>query len=717
MSIYENIEWKDLPWFTIMRYKKVYNFVFKYCFFIFIFIVAIVIFIPLSKNTVALNRVDKYPQERQELLSILNKKKWDLNDTNLETKIIQWDLSKDDTAWELFSINNLIKYKWFVMPRVVHLKLNNTLKEKSYYTSWYDIDNLETFINDVIFTDYKETLEINQENLLPLTDDSIANTFFVSCLESNPNWLCRQFITNFINTFYVYNLSTDYAGLNKIFNDIKGTEYIYEFCDWIMKFVSYTHDVGADIEWIMSQCWWWLYEEFLSIKSFFGIQQQLSDWYIKSSLSSDPDVNAYKLISYQQILFNNVNEWVINEANFTTYLNYISALLKKDGSIDPIYYDITYWINNVFLIPNLNLRKYKLTDNKRSELDWIINDIYAMNYGSKLEWHFWLESKITNRELTSLWATSIANTIVTHEQNEMKQLLKNLKWLSYLRVTDEDIKWNIIRINWYLTVIWLDEPIFISANFENKNWKLIVNKIWITEYSNLAESLNTLLAQQDYTFVDVYEYINKSIKIYSSDNLSTPCEIIASKVGSLWTISNCDSERIAIKRNDWTTYRFTMKNYNLQSVTISDKELQDKISGYISWIYTNDATIPKVISNILAYYEDTVDSPTEEASLNMITTLQIITQYLWAEITNIQEQSDWIISLKFSLWDILFDGLFNVDTDTLYWLSFAEKGIKIRKMELILNNNNVNEINNFKVDPLKYIEQYDKSAVTQYQWQ
>jgi hypothetical protein len=36
-------------------------------------------------------------------------------------------------------------------------------------------------------------------------------------------------------------------------------------------------------------------------------------------------------------------------------------------------------------------------------------------------------------------------------------------------------------------------------------------------------------------------------------------------------------------------------------------------------------------------------------------------------------------------------------------------------MELIINEENANEINNFKADPLKYIEQYDKNAVSQYQ--
>lgn len=717
MSIYDKIDWKELPWFTVMRYKKIYNFVFKYLFFILIIVVAIIIFSQLSKNTIALNRVDKYPTERQKLLTELNTKKWNFQDKDIETKIIQWDIEKDEKLWELFSINNLIKYKGFVMPRVLHLNLTNTLKNKSYFTTWYDIDNLENFINDVIFKGYKDKLEKHQDNLLPLTDDSISNTFFVSCLESNPNLLCNQFISNFVDTFYVYNLSTDYPWLNKVFNEIKETEYKLEFCEWIMKYVSYTHDIGADIEWIMTQCGWSLYEDFLSIKSFFGIQQQLEDGYIKSNLSSDPDVNAYKLISYQQILYNNVSEWIINEANFTTYLNYISSLLKKDWSIDSIYYDITYWINNVFLIPNLNIKKYKLTDNKRSELDWIINDIYAMNYGSKLEWHYWLESKISNNELTKLWATSIADTIIAHEQNEMYQLLKNLKWLSYLRVTDEDIKWNIIRINWYLTIVWVDDPLYISANFENKNWKLIVNKIWIADNDNLTESLNILLAQKDHTILDVYDYISKSIKIYSSDNLSTPCEIITSKVEWLWTIVDCWSDKVYIKRNDWVAFRFIMKNYNLQNVLISNKELQEDISNYISGIYTNDITIPKIINDVLSYHKEINNNNTEEASLNIITTLQTITQYLWAEISNIQEQSDGNIYLEFSMWNIKFDGLFNPDTETLYSLNFHDKGIKIRRMELIINNENANEINNFKAEPLKYIEKYDKAAVTQYKWE
>jgi hypothetical protein len=71
-----------------------------------------------------------------------------------------------------------------------------------------------------------------------------------------------------------------------------------------------------------------------------------------------------------------------------------------------------------------------------------------------------------------------------------------------------------------------------------------------------------------------------------------------------------------------------MKNYNLQNVLISNKELQEDISNYISGIYTNDITIPKIINDVLSYHKEINNNNTEEASLNIITTLQTITQYL-----------------------------------------------------------------------------------------
>lgn len=713
MWIYEKIDWKDLPWMTILRYQKIYNIIFKYCFFIIIIIVDIVLFIILSKNTIALNWVDKYPNEREKLLTSMNEEEKN-NTTNADItgEIIQWNLWIDEN-WNIFSVNNLITYKWFVMPRYFKISSINKILPKNNFVSWYNISDLEYFISNIIFSDYKTNDETSLAPLLPLTDDSISNTFFVSCLESNPNWLCKQFITNFVNTFYVYNITTDYPWLNKVFNEIKWTEFKSDFCEWIMKYISYTHDTSADIEWIMSQCGDEMYENFLSIKSFFGIQQQLDNGYIKSTLSADPDVNAYKLLSYQQLLYNNVMWWIINEANFTTYLNFISSLLKKDWSIENIYLDITYWIDNVYLIPTLNTKKYKLTESKRNELDWIINDIYAMNYGNKLEWHYWLESKIINSNLTALWEESIANSISGHDQDEMSQLLKSIKSLSYLKVTNEKIVWSFINIEWYLTIKWLDDPLAISINFENKNWKPIVKKVSLANYESLNDTLNTLLEKEDNTIVDVYEYLSKSVKLFESNDFATPCELIESKLDWIWNVISCKPDNIAIKREDWTTFRFIMSNYDIKNIIISDKDLETIIKNLTKNLYTNDATIANIVFNILTY-RDVKWEAKQEASLTMVTALQTISQYLWTEITDIEEKWNWTIYAEFSLWDILFDTIFDPETNTLTSLKFHEKGITIRRFSLVLNNDYANDINNFKTDPLHYLEQFDKTAVNLY---
>lgn len=713
MNTYENTDKKELPVLTVSIYKKIYNIFFNYCFLWLAIILAIFLFIWLSKNTIALNRVDKYPTERLRLLKEINQETKNLDNQNITTKIIQWNLIYEDGM--IKSSNNLISYKGFILPRNFSIYDNELIKSKSYFTWNYEINNLQYFIENVIFWDTTNNSQNIQFPLLDLTDNSIENTFFVSCLETNPNWLCKQFISNFTDTFYVYNLSQDYPWLNSIFNKIKVTDYKDDFCNWILKYVAYTKDTSADIEWILSQCGWDFYTEFSSKKSFYTVQQQLIDWYIKSTVSTDPEVNAYKLVSYQQILYNNVKNGIINEANFTTYLNYVSSLLKKWWSVDNIYYDITYWINNVYLIPTLNSRKYKLTENKRAELDEITNNIYAMNYWSKLQWHNWLESKIINKWLTKLSDYTSSWDILWHEQDETQQLLNNIKWLSYLKILDEEIKQNLVNVNGYM-ILSPEEQIYFWASFQNKNWKLVITKIWITDYEELNNTINTLLKKDDYTIIEIYEYITKSINLYSSNESISTCDIIKSKIKNIWaTMSQCSSEKIIAKKSDGTNYKLDMDHYNITSITVSDKKLEEWINKLLKWIYTNDSTIPTVVEDILTYQIEEVVKTNDDISLNAINTIWTIKEYLWIELTDIHENPNWTVHIEFTLSNINFEWIFNAKTKLLYSLTFADKNITINNFKIKLDSNNTKEINKFINDTLQYLKTFDTSAVKQYQ--
>jgi hypothetical protein len=58
--------------------------------------------------------------------------------------------------------------------------------------------------------------------------------------------------------------------------------------------------------------------------------------------------------------------------------------LKKDNTIDSFYIDLSYWLNNDYLITILNKLKYKVSDKKKLEIDEIINSLNKLNNGDEL---------------------------------------------------------------------------------------------------------------------------------------------------------------------------------------------------------------------------------------------------------------------------------------------------------------------------------------------
>ncbi|OQY40189.1 MAG: hypothetical protein B6229_02350 [Spirochaetaceae bacterium 4572_7] len=95
-------------------------------------------------------------------------------------------------------------------------------------------------------------------------------------------------------------------------------------------------------------------------------------------------LNNYKLISYQQIIYNDIHQNIVNNIRFETYINYLQELLKKDNKIDNFYIDLSYWLNNNYLITILNKLKYKVSDKKKLEIDGIINNLNKLNNGDEL---------------------------------------------------------------------------------------------------------------------------------------------------------------------------------------------------------------------------------------------------------------------------------------------------------------------------------------------
>ncbi|MEI6119321.1 MAG: hypothetical protein WCP92_09335 [bacterium] len=81
---------------------------------------------------------------------------------------------------------------------------------------------------------------------------------------------------------------------------------------------------------------------------FMEIQKTLENQSFEKTSYKDILLNEYKLLSYQQQIY---QDFLINKADtykISVYLDFVRELLKKN-TIEPFYKDEIYWYNNKYL--------------------------------------------------------------------------------------------------------------------------------------------------------------------------------------------------------------------------------------------------------------------------------------------------------------------------------------------------------------------------------
>jgi len=97
------------------------------------------------------------------------------------------------------------------------------VKQMSYFSgSAYDTSELENFVNTFVFTKRITITKPFTRVQLPLFETLIVD-FNLSCIFENKfsQRTCNHYISDFLDSFFVYNISLDYPGLKKIFDAIK----------------------------------------------------------------------------------------------------------------------------------------------------------------------------------------------------------------------------------------------------------------------------------------------------------------------------------------------------------------------------------------------------------------------------------------------------------------------------------------------------------------
>lgn len=728
------------------NYQIIYAVVFKYWVILIIFIISIVLFIFEIQKRIILNYDNSHEAEEQLYLSNFKEKLENIGlKKDLNTNILLKDWFLDISENVLHSYNNLVTFKWLTMPRWTYLwdtdNINNIIKDREYFDNPnYDIEELNWFMTNVVYVDFNNIETRTEKGVasIPLENSSIEETFFISCANNFKalNLICNSYIENFLEKFFLYNIDEDIEGTANIFKILLSKKYHKEkTCNSLINYMEYTNKAPTEFEDIVILCWWEYQNYYYLVRDFAQTNHEIDNRYLKSNVSKSKEVNAYKLLSYQQILYNNIEKNIPPyEWTYKDYTNYIASLLQKENenSIDKFYFDVTFWFNNFYLMPNLNKIKYQSTQTKREEVESILSSLEKINNWSYIDWYKWLREVVTNKEIIKketqdLWITE---NVSWSSNDTTSILLKNIKSLNYLKIINDEIDENQIKINGYLSIdTAIDtKSIYFGAILENKNGSLIVKDFSLNDYDDLNETIKVIIAQKNYSLQEIYQFIQENISIYLSENITiTPCDLLRDKLNTInvwiYELLICNDERINIIKwwdNDKKIlYQIKMDNYEIKTLSISDPEIQEYMDNNFTWTKTNSITISNVVWKIISYVPEKTNTTTQalQWSNATIRALDDLRTSLWVIVSDIAEENG-KIAAEFELNNIDFIGIYDPTTKKL-WPLFLQKpndkyGLNFKNFSLYLTPENQNEINRFIIETIQYLKWVDEKLVNIY---
>jgi len=702
-------------------YIRAYKLSFKHIIFILVIVLAFFLSLNIFGKKLSPDQID-YQLNIKKIKII-----WEFNkllSQNIENRdlviyILQWYLN---IQWDFIrSIDNLITYKWFIIPKYLSIYKTLILKDIWYFSNPnYDILELKSFIYNIVLTP-KQNYEKIKNVQLPL-QDSISNTFKIWCVLDTLlyNATCDHYIQTFLNEFFIYNIKNNYDEFEKIFYKLsKNKKYKGTLCENIQKYVLYSNDTNQVIKDLFTTCNDSWYQTIKRIDWFIKIQDQLEKKHITLDMYNDRMLNEYKLISLQQLLYQDISNNRIEIDNISLYLDFLKELLKKNW-IDNFYKDEIYRFNNQYLIKEIEKPLNYFNETKKIGINSIIDNINIINQWNSLIWFKWLEYQIINKNLIEILTWYISGDQLSNEQ----KITRKIASIPYLTVTARSISWNDITIDWYFqiyanassdnysTASNEETKLIVILNMTYQNNSLIVKKILIPEKQNLNSVMNNLLFKNWLTIGETYSYISKNLSLYDQNSINlnqVNQDLICENLRQdpiVDTLNQCDLKEILITTNK-IQYKFLLNNFQIIKLEISNKSLENQIQNTVI-IWKTDS------SNLMNKIEEIISIKTQkeyEWSYNSISIIQTIQEYLWDEPNDIAEKS-WKVLIDFSLWEFNFIWNYNLTNNSIWPLYFKDilsdnKPLSIKGFNLILDDLHQTQIDSFKSDTENYIKTLD----------
>lgn len=734
-SIHSNLDLLvDDQWSNVVKnYKKMHRIIFKRWIFIFATLLWISAWVFVQARA---NQFGK--------INIINDS---LIENNFSNKFIVTDLSEWDWIdviipygfskinWrEFITKSNLVSYKWIILPQnaFVDVKSDKIISLKDFEIGDVSRIDLETLLSTLVknnsinkkIKDFPSVLDYKwQWQALQwwLTDNFSLWCMFTTKVS---NKICDKFLDIFYKYGKYYNISSSESDLLKLTKEIKNQgESIVPICDMVNEYVLHSEVVPSDVLGsVMSYCDEEHQSYYKKLAGFIDVENSLWQPELSDKVFDDPDLNAYKLLSAWQNI-HKILEWTsINEGFIISYLNFVQNLIDKNkwsyNYLWALYVDLLYVFNTDELYSKL-LKRGGLTSDIKLKMDQINNWNFLLKHESLLS-HLTTPNIIASGwEFTDSFASDKTLDDLISQYYSMKDRLTIR--LPNKKISDTQLQ---VRTEIYSDVInaVVGDSLKATILLYRADNVLYVEKINISWQPALSQTLNEDASRSELTLYDMLWDIDENVTfwykepVYEAELNKSLCEQLRENANIV--VYSCDDSDILLYGWDSSIeYSFTLKDWILQSFSISDKDLYKAIKEKSWKILFNKDNTPTIIQSIIEFELDTVEEDDSiEKKLQVLDQFMIHLKVTPEEISSI-EWEDSIFLVEFDLGEFTLRWRYNVDTHLLTKISYyeCEKTLEIRNLAIEVSANNEAQLKEILNNPRIFLTKANPAAFQKYQ--
>lgn len=619
------------------------------------------------------------------------------------------------------SVSNLITYQGIVLPKVAEVPVTKQLFDMTKFEKGQTTSNdISKLVQQLIIAPANKSSTLPKNATLKLSKGVIED-FNLQCLATQKvsNIVCNKFLATFFTYGKFYDIERYPLDLQTIQSNLKSrrNEHL-QFCELIYEHTKRYRESTNILNSIMQQCPEDRRPQYKQLGEFITADQDIGNSIISNWLPTNADINAYKVLSIQQILYKNLQAGTLNKNYITSYLTYVQQLINRNNALSPLYKDITYRIHTNIFLPKLET--YPTTSLTKTDINQIINQLTLLNKGNPGLGEKGLESQLTTQGLIQykeIGTIDIVKKSMEELIRPLRELPDTLKIQRTIISDDQESVELHMEISSTPILNTFKETVKAKIILHRKNDMLYIESMTLINLEDLTTYLQNNIKGTNVTLPQLVVMINENISFYYQPKSAQPqkplCETIKDNLPEA-NILSCNTTKIDLFKNG-INYTFFLNNEVLVEVSVSDKELEQQINnGLQSVIITKDTTS--------AYIKDILQITKKETVVEKYTQQRVLINERMKRYLNITpeiediDESTFIVT--FSVGEIKLQGSYDVPTHIISDISFIidkESTLLIRGLTLPLNEENRGNLTELVNNPRLYLRLFNQAAFDKYE--